>query len=105
MHAQNLFLLASPNGSFREVLACPAANFSCAAQNFVSRFSNGEAVFSRQHIQAQRQLIRRAATAGLLLGGFMSLSNLSVSLKTDGSMGTLAMEGSLLIGAGLALWS
>lgn len=42
-----------------------------------------------------RQLTARAAVAGMLLGGFMSLSNLYVSLKTGWSMGVSITAGIL----------
>src|SRR6476469_10516098 len=42
-----------------------------------------------------RQLTVRAAIAGMLLGGFMSLSNLYVSLKTGWSMGVSITAGIL----------
>ncbi|MES2745270.1 MAG: OPT family oligopeptide transporter [Bdellovibrionota bacterium] len=45
--------------------------------------------------QSQRQLTVRAAIAGMLLGGFMSLSNLYVSLKTGWSMGVSITAGIL----------
>ncbi|WP_176736406.1 OPT family oligopeptide transporter [Oligoflexus tunisiensis] len=48
-----------------------------------------------QHAQPQRQLTVRAAIAGMLLGGFMSLSNLYVSLKTGWSMGVSITAGIL----------
>jgi len=48
-----------------------------------------------QHAQPQRQLTLRAAIAGMLLGGFMSLSNLYVSLKTGWSMGVSITAGIL----------
>jgi putative OPT family oligopeptide transporter len=48
-----------------------------------------------QEAQAQRQLTFRAAVAGMLLGGFMSLSNLYVSLKTGWSMGVSITAGIL----------
>jgi uncharacterized oligopeptide transporter (OPT) family protein len=48
-----------------------------------------------QHVQPQRQLTVRAAIAGMLLGGFMSLSNLYVSLKTGWSMGVSITAGIL----------
>lgn len=44
---------------------------------------------------SQRQLTVRAAIAGMLLGGFMSLSNLYVSLKTGWSMGVSITAGIL----------
>ncbi|RYZ58936.1 MAG: OPT family oligopeptide transporter [Proteobacteria bacterium] len=45
--------------------------------------------------QSTRQLTVRAAIAGMLLGGFMSLSNLYVSLKTGWSMGVSITAGIL----------
>jgi len=48
-----------------------------------------------QVAQPQRQLTFRAAVAGMLLGGFMSLSNLYVSLKTGWSMGVSITAGIL----------
>jgi putative OPT family oligopeptide transporter len=48
-----------------------------------------------QEAQPQRQLTFRAAVAGMLLGGFMSLSNLYVSLKTGWSMGVSITAGIL----------
>ncbi len=48
-----------------------------------------------QEAQPQRQLTLRAAIAGMLLGGFMSLSNLYVSLKTGWSMGVSITAGIL----------
>ncbi|MBC7530645.1 MAG: OPT/YSL family transporter [Oligoflexus sp.] len=45
--------------------------------------------------KASRQLTLRAAIAGMLLGGFMSLSNLYVSLKTGWSMGVSITAGIL----------
>ncbi len=43
----------------------------------------------------QRQLTLRATIAGMLLGGFMSLSNLYVSLKTGWSLGVSITAGIL----------
>ncbi|HLE01725.1 MAG TPA: OPT family oligopeptide transporter [Bdellovibrionota bacterium] len=46
-------------------------------------------------ISKERQLTVRAAAAGMLLGGFMSLSNLYVSLKTGWSFGVSITAGIL----------
>ncbi len=48
-----------------------------------------------QHAVSHRQLTLRATIAGMLLGGFMSLSNLYVSLKTGWSLGVSITAGIL----------